>query len=637
VGPAELIYLTMPFLVHLRPAAGALLCLALFIAPPSAVAVETWLDTLAHVAADTRIDNARENFIAKAREDAALSILHRPRTLAELRDSAIPMKYREKPAHMAKLDDEAWARMALSLGDSSAGTILADRLPRMAAAATLSGDKDLTARVVAQLDELAGWEPLQRPGVAGGASWLGTGWLIRAITQSTALLPPGSLPDELRARLDARLNDEINRIVEDWKSGRAWYVRQDAPYTNQWTVPTEGLIHAALFVGREKRGDAYEMGVKNMLRTLDAQGPMGECVEGLAYSNLTVSSLLYAAEDCARVGDRRLVDHPFLQNYPRWGAHHLMPGGFHINAFDGGSSLNRQVLAQFVALTGSTDAAWVLQTRGQGTAANTLHGLLALAADVPSDIHPPLWAAYPVAEQVNWRSSWDDDSASGLWIRGGHETDSHDHMDRGHVNFIVGKRPVLIEAGSTSYGSPDYLSFFKSVAGHNVLQVGSTAPSDLTPDALRTAGQILDREHRSAPITVHRLDAEGGDITVDASGCYTTVTRWTRRVTWTKDTVDIQDVVELKTPDLVTFRWHLGASANASAHQSAGLVSIDGINVGYSADSAVTAHIVPMPDQTLNPKGVTQHACVVLQSETAVSSFKLHTTVSLKSTAPTNQ
>jgi hypothetical protein len=210
-------------------------------------------------------------------------------------------------------------------------------------------------------------------------------------------------------------------------------------------------------------------------------------------------------------------------------------------------------------------------------------------------------------------------------------------MDRGHVNFIVGKRPVLIEAGSTSYGSPDYLSLFKSVAGHNVLQVGSTPPSELAPSTLRTAGQILDREHRSAPITVNRLDADGGDITVDASGCYATVSRWTRRVIWTSDAVDIHDVVELKTPDLVTFRWHLGAPADAMAKLTAGYVSVDGINVGYSAGSSVKATVVPMPDQTLNSKGVTRHACVVLQSETAVSAFKLHTTVSLKSTAPTKQ
>ncbi|MDR0902058.1 MAG: heparinase II/III-family protein, partial [Opitutaceae bacterium] len=556
--------------------------------------------------ADPALAAAREQLVAAARKDAQGPIIRRPRTLAELRATPrITMKYAEKPAHHARLDEAAWERFALSLGDANAASTFALTLPRLAAAIAITGDPALAAHLNAQLAELATWSPLQRPGWSGTASpsndgaWLGTGRAVRAIVQTLEILPPRHLAPGLRQALTSRLEAEIAGIRDDWRERRNWFTRRDCAYSNQWVLPTEALILASLHTGLERHRDDYEFGIKNLLRSLDAQGAQGEFVEGLEYSALTLGAILSVARDIAASGDTRVASHPYLKKFPVWYVHHLQPGGFRINAFDAKNvTLDWKLLAQFVADTRDATALWALRERNNGNFGDTLPGLLARAAApaIPSAI-PPLHAHYPVATRINWRGSWDDTTASGFWMRGGHATDAHDHQDRGHVNFIIGKRPVLIEAGHYSYGIPEHPTHFRSVAGHNVLQVGDTAPARLTPKLLNTrAGQILDPAHRAAPLTVHRLDSGGGEVSMDGSACYATVERWIRHVTWDRDTVDIRDEVTLREPDIILFRWHLGEPAGAPQTLAPGRAQVGGILVTYEADGGVplTALVQPM-------------------------------------------
>ena len=44
------------------------------------------------------------------------------------------------------------------------------------------------------------------------------------------------------------------------------------------------------------------------------------------------------------------------------------------------------------------------------------------------------------------------------------------------MNFILHGRPILIEAGTPSYDTPDMLSLYASGTGHNVLQIGTVPP-----------------------------------------------------------------------------------------------------------------------------------------------------------------
>ncbi len=106
----------------------------------------------------------------------------------------------------------------------------------------------------------------------------------------------------------------------------AGFIQSDNPITNQWVLPTEGLVTACLLRGRGVGDEAYEFGVANMIRAIDSHGADGEFQEGLGYANMTVESMLYTAHAMASAGDPRALERPFLKRFGTWAVHHLLPG-----------------------------------------------------------------------------------------------------------------------------------------------------------------------------------------------------------------------------------------------------------------------------------------------------------------------
>lgn len=599
---------------------------------------------------DRELPSAEASFVARMRERLQMQpLLRRPFTLEQLRaDRAFHMKYAEKPAHLARVDSAGWERFALSLADADGAGTLSRLLPAAAVAGRLSDDPAILGFVRDQLAELATWEPLQRAGWSGGSAtrgaWLGTGWAVRAIVQACEHLPEDETHAPLRAALRARLVEEIAGIREDWRTERTWFARIGAASSNQWILPLEALALASLFNGLEHHRDDYEFAVAGLLRSLDAQGSRGECVEGMLYGAITYESLLSAALATQAHGDDRLISHPWIRAFPTWYLHHRQPAGHVINAFDSqAADLNWPLVGLMASELRDPGARWVFARRpALPSAPATLDlALLRLARDGGAEAAEPpaLFAAYDVAARVNWVesasafASGPENRVSGFWMRGGSSSDAHDHQDRGHVNFIVAGRPVLIEAGLASYGIPEHPTHYKSVAGHNVLQVGAFAPSELTPAVLAAgAGQILDPAHRSAPITVHRLGARGGEVTVDASGCYATTRRWTRTATWDATTLTVVDQIELAAPDTVLLRWHLGADADALVtHLSNSRATIDGIHLAWDTDDDAPLHasIEAMPDNTLHGGKPGSHTTVVVRTAAPISALALTTRIAL--------
>lgn len=600
-------------------------------------------ELLKDVAADPALERPRNEFIAAAQSDAVQPVRRRARSIAQLREWGIPLKYDVRPPHMSSLPDKEWEIFCLSQADNAAGAALKVELPRLAAAAVLTDDDALMSRMLAQLEELATWSPLERRGWSlknstprfsgDDGAWLGTGWLVRAIVDATDLLPVKKMPPDLLAALKARLAAELLLMRRDWAERRPWYAKSEAAHSNQWILPNEALVRACLFLGVDEHRETYEGGVARLLRSMDAQGVDGEFVEGLRYSGLSLESLYSIARATARAGDRRLLSHPLLVRFPTWLVHHFQPGGFLINAFDspgssvGNLSRDRDLLATAAVVSTNPHALWGLRTRaGFG---DTLDAIFAASMPFRALGEPPLFAAYTKAPRLNWRSSWDDKTATGLWVRGGHVTDFHDHMDRGHVNFVIGKRALLIEAGTLNYGVPQDPTHMRSVAGHNVLQIGGSPPEKLTREALQRAGQILRGRHREAPITVERVDERGGAARIDLSGCYAIVSKWRRRVAWDCLAVTVEDEVELREPDVVQFRWHLGVSPDDGTQVGPGRVLAGGVSVVYTAEPHLAAHVESMPDATLARNQLSQHACVVLRSAGPVQTLKSTTRVSL--------
>jgi len=535
---------------------------------------------------------------------------------------------------------------ALAMSDCGTNGRMAEELPLLAAAVRLGADASCTKRLIGQLREMATWSPLQRPGwtcyvpgrrlpPGGDGNWLATGLGVRAVADTLDILPPDALPADLRQALEKLLAAEIPSIVDDWRTRRPWFVRSNNAVTNQWVLPTEGLVRACLVLGPDAHRQAYELGVKNLLRALDAHGRAGEFEEGLGYASFTVMSLVSAARAMATRGDRRALDHPFLARFPDWAVQHIQPGGTVINCFDCGTTRAEQMrplLTRLAVMLDSVAARWAVEHCIDGPG-DDLAGLLYRALPGRKLVAPPLHAAYQRAARVNWRSSWDA-NATGVWVRGGHRLDQHDHNDRGHVNLIAHGRAILIEAGTPNYGHPRIHSHFTTGYGHNVLQIGLTEPRDSNLKRPQPGGWQKNRT--VAPIAVSRLDTRGGDVTVIADACYTGLKRWRRRVTWDAATLTVTDDVALAGGgrEVVLFRWHLGTGRKvriATDPQGRTVVDWPGARMTLVASGGLDVTQAGLPDATLKGRaahsGDRLHTCVIARSRDKVNTWKLTTTV----------
>ena len=590
--------------------------------------VPDWGTAMDTAKADSRLSAARDKLIAEARQLASTSIIKRVYRADDIGKSGSSIGERT-----VILDGSARrATFALAKSDNGAATGIASQLPLLATAFRWTGDEALKARIIAQLEESATWSPCQRPGWSLGSKasgpvppkfhdgcWLATGWCIRAIADTLEIMPTGSLPQPLVEKLHSLLAREIAGIADDWRTKPSWFIRGNNPRTNQWMVPTEGLIRACLVLGKEKYPAQYELGVRNLLASLDAQGPQGECHEGIMYAALSVESLLHSARAMAVAGDRRAADHPFFGRFATWLAHHAQPGRAWINCFDvrlNNDGRCRQLLSLLLLLGDHPVARWTLATQFGGPQ-DDIAGL-AFRSTQGQSRAPSLFASYQNGCRVNWRSSWEDD-ATGVWVRGGHPLDGHDHYDRGHVNFIFRGRPLLIEAGTPrDYGDPQMGSLYQSIVGHNVLEV----------EGCKT-------ERKPAPIRVIRLDATGGEVLVDPTPGYADVKQWQRRVTWNADRLEVVDQVTFppERPQTVLFRWHLATTEEVKPQGDGKQVSLSWSDATMTLESSVPSAVTTalLPDNTV---GLSEkqsethlHRCVIIETTEPTATWTLKTTI----------
>ena len=599
----------------------------------------TWAQVLDRIAGDKRLAAAVDEMIQAARDlclEPVARRVYQYKDVGRHRTELVDMALNAKPG------SEARETFALAVSEMGTSRIVADEIPLLAAAFRLSGDPVIGERLLDQLTEMATWSPMQRPGWTlfspdnhlppdgKDGNWLATGPGVRAIADALDIVPAASMPRELRESLEQLLAMEIASIAEDWRLGRQWFVKYESAYCNQWVLPTEGLVRACLALGREDYSREYELGVRNLCASLDAHdGEQGAFAEGLTYSVVTVASMIHAARAMAVEGDMRAIEHPYLQRFPTWAAHHFQPGETMVNAFDSGWAVRggywrmRPLLSALAACTGSRTALWTLTSLAGGPStdpAGLATGTLPPATDADA---PPLFAAYKRATLVTWRDSWDNDG-SAVWVRGGHELDAHDHRDRGHVNYVARGHPTLIEAGTPTYGHPHIHSLYTSCVGHNVLQLGMRVPEEdianraEPPTGWQGAGVV-------APIDVQRLDKEGGHVVVRVDDGYEGLNLWERTVRWDSEELVVVDMVDLADEgrDLVLFRWHLGTDSEVSVERGTGngwSVDWEGGVLSLDASVPLTVSQKKMPDHTLVEDDQDHlHTCILAQSVEDVS------------------
>jgi hypothetical protein len=252
-----------------------------------------------------------------------------------------------------------------------------------------------------------------------------------------------------------------------------------------------------------------------------------------------------------------------------------------------------------------------------------LPGLAARALPpVGADAAPSLVATYERATRVNWRDSWEND-ATGVWVRGGHATDQHDHQDRGHVNFIARGKPILVEAGTPSYHHKLMMTHYTTGAGHNVLQTGTAFPEGTVDTGVLVKLLGWQKARCVAPLTVHQLDETGGRVLVDPTGCYDGLAKWHRAVTWTADELTVEDDVALSEgqAEVILFRWHLGTEESVviDGDGERWRVAWPDARIALEASKPIAVTQLPMPDNTLQGHDGSEnegnvHTCIVVQT-----------------------
>ena len=532
------------------------------------------------LAADPALQSREDALVASAQNLSSSPITQQATTYAEL--GVLHGTWLDPRA--ANITDPQRREMfALASGDCVMWDNLLNELPVLAAGYRITGEQALRSRIVSQFWQAVGWDPpMQRPGWSlvgtdgpidpnyNDGFWLGTGVGIRALTHTLDILPEGELSSSLEYQLYSLLEAEVVRANDDYVNNRSCFNGTPSPGGNQWILPVAGWVEATVAVGRDIYPTEYSRATSSLMLSLDAQGPQGEFAEGPSYAAYSVKALLSAAAAMSAAGDQSAIEHDFLQKFPEWLASHFQPGNFIVAAGDAGrgqvsrdNTMYRSLFSEFVGTFNNPTARWMLENYLTGPS-DDLVGAIAAGSTGESEA-PPLWSNYEVGARVTWRSSWEDD-ASGFWLRGGGEQDAHDHHDRGHVNFIVDGKPILIEASTTGHGNPGHSQFYASLVGHNVLEIadgdGSTFDQRDITEAI-AALQMYEKSLREvAPITLNSISENGGSASVDVTACYPELDYWTRDVTWNDRALLVEDSVvlpeEVEREEYLLFRWHLG-------------------------------------------------------------------------------
>ena len=518
----------------------------------------------------------------------------------------------------------------LAMYDCGTANHLMKNLVPVAIAYRETGEKKYLDYCMKQLRETATWVPFQRPGwtaynpdrvlpEGGDGNWLATGNAINGVVETLNILGD-SVPADLRARYREVLQGEADSIADDWVSKRPWFVKSDFPATNQWVLPSAGLVYACLYLGDEKNRDAYDMGIKNLARTALSQGDDGSWREGLSYGSFSAEHVFWAAWAARRAGDERLANYPFVKSYHNWITHMLMPGRYAVNAFDCGMSTMSnspdESLMLDVMLTKAPAGFWSIQNLFNRLPATRL-GLLFdyyVGNAAKSETVPPTYAFFPSQQVLTWRDSWNNRSAMGVWMRGGSSRDMHSHRDNGHVSLYNGVTAILIECGTCSYSDPDLNPKYANAAGHNILQIGEVSPRG---------------RRAEVPITVGTLNDTGGEVSIDGTGMSTEAKSWIRKLSWSREGwLRVSDSVKLlqsQKPGTEFFRFHTAATLplEISGSGAKWTAKWAAATITFETDRPVKVDQVKWPDKS----GFGMHQCIRIMPTEAADALNLKTKV----------
>jgi hypothetical protein len=546
----------------------------------------------------------------------------------------LPLSKRDIRA--AVLPQDRKALFALATSDCTQTSWLMSNGAMAAIAAKRSGDAARIQSCVRMLEELNKFHPLQRSGFTawdvnvaippdGDGVWLATSWGLTAITEMCTILGD-SVPPDLRSRLEAQTREEIKRICVDWRDRRPWFVKSNYVVSNQWIEPNLGLIRACLFLGDPALLPAYNLGVENLLASINAQGAKGEFLEGVSYAAQSLKCLHEVLELVNLTGDPRASSSGFYANNWSWFSHMHLPGNLLVNCCDSMMS----VLPEYCLNVPFSSFSAGALARGNDTASSMrflypaptpIGDLSSLkyadflaASSQPARMDLPPFAHFPGQEMVVWRTRFEpiaaQQTAYALWLKGGSLRENHIHREQGHVTIVVGSRIVISNCGTTEYNASDYESGYAGPGGSSMMQVAGLKPC---------------HQPVSAPIFVNSLGTAGGNVDMNTSAAHPGTT-CTRNVSWdSAGNVRIIDNVSLPSAaasGTEIYRFHTGSAAplNISGRDKEWDVTWTGTTLHLSADSPIVVDQVTSPNKIKAPF---QHQTIRIKTKDGTARLQL--------------
>ena len=534
---------------------------------------------------------------------------------------------------------------ALAMSDCTQTQWLLQKAVPLAVAARYTGRQDLTDGAVAILEQVATWVPFQRPGWSlgdasrtlppeGDGPNMATAWGVSAVVDMLDILGD-RVPPALRNRLAGNLRKEVEGIVRGWADRLPWYVQSRAVMSNQWVDPSVALVKACLYVGDADLLPAYNFGVENIAQTLAASREDGAFLEGMTYAQMSGGSVCAIVRAIAANGDHRCDAYPFIRRFWYWLLQMQMPGRSLVNCCDSKMSMlpDWAVNSPLSSMVDATLACGEPQAMSNLRSAfpmgnGSLTGIEFVAAGLVATEAPrwslPNHAFFPSQQLLVWRSRYErpgePQTALGLWVKGGSlEERSHGHRDQGQVSVYLGDTPILIDCGTPAdYGEADLETRFAPAAGHGIMQIGEVRPRVAAVDA---------------PLTVQRVDDDGGAVRVDTTRAYTSAKSCVREVSWSRSGgVEIKDAVQFLAPVAAgteIFRFHSGSASplqitGGGSRWSARWASAEMV---VEADRDIRVEQSDWPDGTRPPF---HHAVIRISCVGSVDALSLHTILSVR-------
>ncbi|MGJ3243824.1 MAG: heparinase II/III domain-containing protein [Opitutales bacterium] len=498
-----------------------------------------------------------------------------------------------------------------------AAQVFGRQVPVLAAAWRLSGDDWFADALEATLAEMsrrldAFAQRYPRSGLPG---WT---YVLQGLAQVEVYLARGPVPQGMerfayrffrKDMADAKLR-LTSRAPEVWDSTDARALT--------------GLLSGMIFFQEQSDTEVIRAAFQLLERFIDSLGPRGETGGGLTRERAIGGQLLEAVA-IASTQDPDLWEKPVLREMVGWWLDHLMPGRHTVNYGDTPeaslwprqSDSTTAALSLLAVYARSPTALWALRTQFDSTPTGLPHlvanGLMAFS---PSPAPPPFGhsKAQPL---VAWRDHWDPLS-NGLWVKGGRLRDKREHADRGHLSLYSQGRPVLIEAGMPELSDPNLEKGFRPVRAHNTLQLDD-----------------LDPIRGNAPITVRRLDTDGGNIRVDNSANYLALAVAWRDVIWDAREVLVIDALKFNLGQRgdIHFYWHLGyEDPDIQIEQRDRRVVVETRHATFifEANRPFTLGTTRYVDRTTNPFRTTWHTMLILKATDRAATYKFRTRIQLK-------